>query len=457
MNIVIVGAGDVGFSVAKSLSADGHDITLVDSDPERGVKAANELDVMFVNGNGARPNVLAKAGVADGCDVDLLIACTNRDEVNIMACWSAKRAGVKRLISRAVGSEFADSELWSSGFGIDKVISPERTVSRELVGLLESKGAVVSSEIDDKAGVFAFRVEDGSPVSGKDLMHIRAERPELITIIVYIQRGDAGFIPKAADTLEPGDIAYSFCYIAQIGEIAQMYQKQKRRKLRSVMIIGAGKVGLQTARLLLKRRPGIQIKIIDRDKKKCDQLVDEMPQAMILWGDGGDPDLLESENIASCDGFVASTDDDERNIVYASLAKALGARKSIPVIRRRSYSRLISHLPIDAIVNRNDTLSSVIISSVRNPIHANTLMIFESIGAEAIEVIIPEDSPAVGVALKDLSLPTGALVGLARRSGTNELFIPTGMSSFNAGDKAIIFSARDSVEEVLDTLGAKKD
>lgn len=457
MNIVIVGAGEVGFSVARNLSQDGHDVVLIENEPERASKAENELDVMVVRGNGSRPGVLAKAGVVEGTNVELLIACSARDEVNILACLIAKRMGVKRLISRAIGMEFTEGDTWSRDLGIGVMISPERSVAREIVALLETQGAVFSNEIDDKAGVYAFRVEEGAPACGLDLIQLRQKNPGLITIIVYIKRGQDGFIPKASDALQPGDICYSFCYVEQIHEIAQMYRRDKRRKLRRVFVVGGGKIGAQISQQILLRRPNIDLKVFDLDLDKCGRIASELPSAMAIWGDGADDDLLRNEGIDQCDGFVAATDDDEKNLIMASLGRTLGAQKSIAVIRRRSYMKLAPSLPIDAIVNRNETLSSVILSTVRHPEHASTLTIFDQLGAETLQVTITESSPAIGVALKDLTLPKGALVGLVRREGIKKgLIIPTGMFEFMAGDKAIIFSAQEAVDDVLACLGASE-
>lgn len=456
MRIVIIGGGEVGFNVAKSLSEDEHDIVMVEANPDRAAKAEDELDVMVIRGNGARPNVLEKAGVTENSSVEMLIACSNKDEVNILACWIAKKMGVKRVISRAVGMEFTDNDTWSRQLGIDMMVSPERSVAREVEDLLETQGAVHSTEIDDKAGVYAFKVEIESQACGITLMELRQNNPNLVTIIVYVQRGSGGFIPKAGDVLEADDLCYSFCYLDQIREIAELYQPQRSKKLKRVMIVGAGKIGFQTAALLQKRLKGIDVRLIDLDRDKCRRVASELPKALVLWGDGTDEELLTQEGIASCGGFLAATDSDELNLIIATMAKTLGAKKCIAVVRRKSYSKMMEHLPVDSIVNRNEALSSVIISAVRYPGHANTLAIFDRIGAETIEVSIPKGSPAIDIPLKDLSLPSGALIGLVRREREKrELFIPTGTSSLAAGDKAIIFATLEVVDKTLETLGVQ--
>lgn len=454
MRIVIIGAGEVGFAVARNLSQDGHDIVLIEEDPDRAAKAENELDVMVIKGNGARPNILQKAGIEPGGATEMLIACSSRDEVNILACWIARKMGVKRVIARAVGLEFTDTDAWSHDLGIDMMVSPERSVAREVENLLEIEGAVHSTEIDAKAGVYAFKVAEDSHACGITLAALRQRHPKLVTIIVYVQRDEIGFIPKAGDVLQPGDLCYSFCYLDQIQEIVEIFQPHRNKKLKRVIIVGAGKVGFQTAELLQKRVKGVDIRLIDHDHDKCRRIASELPKIMVLWGDGADEELLLQEGIATSGGFVATTENDEVNLMLAVLAKSLGARKSIAVIRRKNYMKLSKYLPVDSIVNRNEALSSVIISAVRHQKQANTLAILDQIGAETLQVTIPEDSPAVGVELKDLSLPAGSIIGLVRRGKKkDELFIPTGTSSLHAHDKAIIFATSDTVEEVLEVLG----
>jgi trk system potassium uptake protein TrkA len=184
----------------------------------------------------------------------------------------------------------------------------------------------------------------------------------------------------------------------------------------------------------------------------------ELPKATVLWGDGADEELLTQEGVENAGGFVAATDNDEVNLVLASQAKMLGARKSIAVIRRKSYMKLVEAMPIDAIVSRNDALSSVLISAVRHPESASTLAFIDQIGAETLRVTIPDGSPAIGVELKDLPLPPGSLLGLVKREReAGELFIPTGKSSLAAGDNVVVFSALEAVNDVLETLGVSAD
>ena len=453
MRIVIVGAGEVGYSVARNLSADGHDIVIVEEDEERAAQAEETLDVMVVNGNGARPSVLAKAGITGKkSDVMMLIACTNRDEVNLMACWIAKRSGVPHVIARAVGLEFTDNESWANDLGIDMLVSPERSVAKDIEELLEVRAALHTTEIaGGRAGIYLFRVAQDSPLCGLPLYEIRKRNPKMIMLVVWVKSGEDSFVPKASYALQPGDLCYTMCYRSQILEIERLFQPAKSKRLKRVFIIGAGKIGHQTAERLLAHIRGIDLRIVDEDRAKCEKFAGELPRAMILCGNGADAEFLKSEGITDADGCVAATEHDETNLMLAVLAKTLGVSKSIAVVRNHNYLGMTNHIPVDAIVNRNQTLADVITRSVRYPGTSNVLTVLEEISAEAVETTVVSGSPADGKKLMELTMPEGSLIGLLDRGG--EMLIPTGQTELRSGDKIIIFGTAASMEAALAIFG----
>ena len=453
MRIVIVGAGEVGYSVARNLSADGHDIVIVEEDEERAAQAEETLDVMVVNGNGARPSVLAKAGITGKkSDVMMLIACTNRDEVNLMACWIAKRSGVPHVIARAVGLEFTDNESWANDLGIDMLVSPERSVAKDIEELLEVRAALHTTEIaGGRAGIYLFRVAQDSPLCGLPLYEIRKRNPNMIMLVVWVKSGEDSFVPKASYALQPGDLCYTMCYRSQILEIERLFQPAKSKRLKRVFIIGAGKIGHQTAERLLAHIRGIDLRIVDEDRAKCEKFAGELPRAMILCGNGADAEFLKSEGITDADGCVAATEHDETNLMLAVLAKTLGVSKSIAVVRNHNYLGMTSHIPVDAIVNRNQTLADVITRSVRYPGTSNVLTVLEEISAEAVETTVASGSAADGKKLMELTMPEGSLIGLLDRGG--EMLIPTGQTELRGGDKIIIFGTAASMEAALAIFG----
>ena len=453
MRIVIVGAGEVGYSVARNLSADGHDIVIVEEDEERAAQAEETLDVMVVNGNGARPSVLAKAGITGKkSDVMMLIACTNRDEVNLMACWIAKRSGVPHVIARAVGLEFTDNESWANDLGIDMLVSPERSVAKDIEELLEVRAALHTTEIaGGRAGIYLFRVAQDSPLCGLPLYEIRKRNPKMIMLVVWVKSGEDSFVPKASYALQPGDLCYTMCYRSQILEIERLFQPAKSKRLKRVFIIGAGKIGHQTAERLLAHIRGIDLRIVDEDRAKCEKFAGELPRAMILCGNGADAEFLKSEGITDADGCVAATEHDETNLMLAVLAKTLGVSKSIAVVRNHNYLGMTNHIPVDAIVNRNQTLADVITRSVRYPGTSNVLTVLEEISAEAVETTVASGSAADGKKLMELTMPEGSLIGLLDRGG--EMLIPTGRTELRGGDKIIIFGTAASMEAALAIFG----
>lgn len=453
MRIVIVGAGEVGYSVARNLSADGHDIVIVEEDEERAAQAEETLDVMVVNGNGARPSVLAKAGITGKrSDVMMLIACTNRDEVNLMACWIAKRSGVPHVIARAVGLEFTDNESWANDLGIDMLVSPERSVAKDIEELLEVRAALHTTEIaGGRAGIYLFRVAQDSPLCGLPLYEIRKRNPKMIMLVVWVKSGEDSFVPKASYALQPGDLCYTMCYRSQILKIERLFQPAKSKRLKRVFIIGAGKIGHQTAERLLAHIRGIDLRIVDEDRAKCEKFAGELPRAMILCGNGADAEFLKSEGITDADGCVAATEHDETNLMLAVLAKTLGVSKSIAVVRNHNYLGMTNHIPVDAIVNRNQTLADVITRSVRYPGTSNVLTVLEEISAEAVETTVASGSAADGKKLMELTMPEGSLIGLLDRGG--EMLIPTGQTELRGGDKIIIFGTAASMEAALAIFG----
>ncbi len=454
MRVVIVGAGEVGYSVAMSLSEQGHDVTVVENNDDRAAKVENELDVMVVRGNGSRPPVLEQAGICPGCDKDLLIACSNHDEVNILACWIARRAGVKRVIARARGLEYTDSPTWARELGIDVMISPERSVAREIEESLSISSAVYTSEFfGGKVGVYAFHVKDGSPLIGISLRELRRIYPRITALVVFIERDGKGFIPYGEDKLQEGDLCFTVTSKSQAHELEELFTQFRSPELKRVIIIGGGKIGFQVARRLEIRYPKLDIRLIDQDRDKCEKLSHELTRTVVLHGDGMDEELLRYEGIDEADGFLTTTADDERNLLISVIGKALGARKSIAVVRREVLMGLSDYIAVDGMVNPNQALATVIMRQVRYPSGVGVLSIIDKIDAEVLEMPIPPGSAASGVQIKDMDLPRGVLIALVSRDG--EMFVPWGNSTLMAGDEVLIFGSKELMPRAAEILGVE--
>ena len=455
MNIVIVGAGEIGRSIAATLSSEGHDVNLVEQDEGRARRAEDELDVRVICGNGARPQVLWDAGVREGCNVDLLLACTDRDEANILACWIARHAGVRRVISRARSLEFTDSPTWGRELGIDLMVSPERSVAREILGLLAVSTATHTAELlDGRAALYAFRVVEGSPLAGKSLRDIRAEHPDLVVVVVYVERsdGEQHVVPDGNTTLEAGDLCYVVTYKEEVWHLEKLFQMKRSRPLKRVFVVGGGKLGYQIVQRIQQEYGHVQVRLIDHDPARCAKLATELGDAMILNGDGADRALLQEEGIDGADGYVCVTNSDEVNLIYAAVAKSMGVRKSIAVVRRRLYQDMSRYIPVDAVVDPNEALASVILRTIRYPGHARALSVIEKIDAEMLEMVLPQDNRNLtDVPLAELGLPRGVLVALLARGP--ELFVPDGGTRLQPGDHLILFASTALMREAMEIFG----
>jgi trk system potassium uptake protein TrkA len=441
VKIVIVGAGEVGFSVAATLAGEGHDVNMVEQNQERAAKAESELNVRVVHGNGARPQVLYEAGVREGCDVDFLVACTDRDEANILSCWIAKHAGVKRVIARARGLEFTDSSAWANDLSIDMMISPERSVAREILELLSVNTAVHTAELlGGQAAIYAFHVAAESPLVGLSLKEMRMKNSDLIAIVVYVERPDEEHLVPNGDTvLKENDLCYVVSDREQVWRLEKLFQLHSSRSLKRVFVVGGGKLGFQVAQRLETNYRGVEIRLIDHDSGHCDKLASELRRTLVLNADGADEVLLTEEGINGADGYVCATESDETNLIYGALAKSLGVHKSIAVIRRRLYLNMPEIMPIDAVVDPNEALAAVILRYIRYPGSSKALSILEKIDAEMLEVVLSEKHKLAGISLAQMGVPKGVLVALVGR-GKN-VFVPDGGTQLKGGDHVILFAS----------------
>lgn len=459
MNIVIVGAGEVGRSVASRLSAEEHNVYLVEKDESRAKSAESELDVEVLHGNGSRPQILASAGIVPGGDVDMLIACTDRDEVNMLSCWIAHSAGVKQVISRTRSLEFTDSPDWGRKLGIDVMISPERSIAREILGLIEVNAATHAAELlNRRAALYTLKIAEGSPLCGMALKDIRQAFPELTAVFVHVEHEDGlSGVPNGFTVLRAGDTCYAVTYKKSVWLLQELFQpgaggKSTRRKVRRIFIVGGGKLGSQIA-LMIKRDFGnVSLRIIDIDRTRCARLSEEFGEDLVLNIDGADSKALTEEGIDGADAYICATDSDELNLIYCALARKMGAKKTIAVVKRKDYQQLTEAMPVDAIVDPNASLASVILKYVRYRDHALAYSMIDRINAEMIEVVLTDDLPLCGKTLAEIKLKKGAVVALIGRD--DEVLLPTGATRLLPGDHVILFSLTEMMPETAKLFGA---
>ncbi|MGB3070833.1 MAG: Trk system potassium transporter TrkA [Ottowia sp.] len=441
MRIIILGAGRVGESVAETLVSEANDITVVDMEPERLRDLEDRLELRGVAGNGIQPSVLRGAG-ADDCD--LFIACSGRDETNLVACKIAHDVfGIPTTIARLRSPEFpqGDKLLDKNGFSVDKVICPEASVTRYVQLLIEYPGALQVVQFSQgKAHLVVVRVAHGSRLANHSIAEFRAENPDVPLRIVAIYRRDQE-LPVEGDTqVRPGDEIYVLVAHEQVRQALHSIGNPDR-VVRRVMIVGGGKVGLRLARKLI----GVcEVKIIESNRKRAEYLAGELPSDMlVLEGNGADEDLLEDEGVGEMDLFISLTNDDEDNIMSAMLAKRMGARRVMALINRRAYAEMMQGSAIDIAISPSHAVIGELLMHVRRGAVA-AVHSLRSGTAEALEGIAHGDaktSRLVGRRIEDIKLPAGVRIGAIVRGeeGDARVLIPSGETVIETDDHVIIF------------------
>jgi len=417
MRIVILGAGRVGESVAESLVSENNDITLIDPDARLLHDLEERLDLRGVAGNGIHPSVLERAGIRDA---DMLIACATQDETNLAACKVAhQRFGVPTTIARLRSSEFAEGDplLGREGFAVDHVICPEESIVRYIQELIDYPEALqVLAFAQGRAQLVAVRAMAGSALVGGTIGEFRARFPEVPMRVVAVYRQDAEVRCDASTRILAGDEVFVLADRERLRPVLRAVHGADQ-PVRRVMIAGGGNVGVRLAQRLAE---GYQVKLIERDQRRCEYLAARLPSnVLVLQGDGTDEELQSDENVDTMDLYLALTSDDEDNILSAMLAKRLGARRVLALINRRAYAELIQGSTIDIAVSPAQTVIGELLAHIRR----GDVVAVHSLrrgAAEALEGIARGDartSRLVGrtVAEVESALPAGVQVGAVVR------------------------------------------
>ncbi len=447
MKVIICGAGQVGWQIARHLSGEKNDVTVVDQNPDLVRRATDALDVQGVAGFASYPDVLEKAGARD---CDMLIAATHSDEVNMITCEVAYAVfGVPRRIARLRAQAYQDpayADLYMRDrLAIDVVISPEREVAEAALQRLAAPAAFdTESFMGGQAQLLGIALEADCPVLNTPLRQLSDLFSSLRAIVVGVRRDGRLFAPEPGDQLFADDQIYVMSHIEDVNRTLDIFGKTTKKQER-IVIIGGGNVGLAVARALEQRTDRVRAKIIERNRGQAERAADALERTIVLHGDGLDVDLLAEANIDKADAVLCVTDDDKVNLLAAVRAKSEGCAMAIALVNDPTLVPLMGPLDIDAYINPRATTVSSILRHIR---HGRVRTVY-SIGdaeAEIIEAQVLSTAPLAGRLLREVDFPEGVLVGSVMKKG--KVVKPASDLRFEEGDVVALFAMTKDVPEV---------
>jgi trk system potassium uptake protein TrkA len=436
MKIIILGANQVGSALAETLANEANDITVVDADTEKLRELKDHIDIGTVAGHPSLPEVLEKAG---GQDADMIIAVTESDEINMVACrvaYSLFQTPKKICRIRASSYLVSDKLFGQHGIAVDTVISPELIVSSDIERLLDLPGSLqVLDFADGKVQLVAVKAYYGGPLVGQEIRLLRQHMPSVDTRVAAIFRKDRPIIPEGSTVIEADDEVF---FVAATKDIRACMSELRRmdKPYKRLMIAGGGNIGMRLAESVEDR---YQVKIIERDLDRCSLISETLNHAIVLNGEASQRDLLIEENISDTDVFLALTNDDEANIMSSLLAKKLGAKKVMALINNSAYVDLVQGGEIDIAISPQQATIGKLLAHVRRGDVVNVHSLRRG-AAEAMEAIAHGDeasSKVVGKAIEDIELPEGTTIGAIVRN--DEVFIAHDNTVVEPDDHVILF------------------
>ncbi|MCC6304055.1 MAG: Trk system potassium transporter TrkA [Rhodobacteraceae bacterium] len=447
MRIIVCGAGQVGWQIARQLAAEKNDVTVVDSNPDLVARAIDSLDVQGVTGFASHPDVLERAGARDA---DMIVAATFSDEVNMVTCQVAHSVfGITRKIARIRAQNYlgpAAADLYRrEHLPIDVVISPEREVAAAAVERLAAPTAFeTTSFLGGRVELLGIALGADCPVLNTPLRQLTDLFSTLRAIVTGIRREGRLFAPEPGDQLFEGDQVYLIADAGDVHRTLEIFGRATPKQER-VVIVGGGNVGLAVARALEGRAERVRVKVIERNRKRAEEAADALERTIVLNGDGMEAEILAEASVGRADALLAVTDDDKTNLLVAVRAKAAGCPMVIALVNDPSLASLTAPLGIDAHINPRATTVSSILRHIR---HGRVRAIY-AIGdaeAEVIEAQVLSSSPIAGQFIRDIDFPEGVMVGAVMQD--NRLVKPTGGTRIREGDAIVLFALAADVPEV---------
>ena len=445
MNIVIVGAGKVGSTLVQNFLSEKHNIYVVDSESAVVNDVVNHYDVKGIVGSGLDRKVLLDA---ETDKADFLIACTSRDEMNILCCVLGRKLGVRCTIARVRDPEYVkEMETMREDLGVDFFFNPEYRTAEDVVQVLKFPSAsTVESFANGRAIMVEFNIDDGNPIIDKSLKEISQEYGNKI-LIAMVRRGEKVYIPKGDFVIKNGDDVH---IIADEAELTLFSKKLKifKPRAKSVFVVGGGKVAYYLSKALIDS--GVDVKIIENDQERAEEISQLLPKATVILGDGTEQETLDEENLKNNDACVTLTGIDEENVIISLYAKQRGVEKVITKVDRKSVADMAKMLGLDTLVSPRISIANHIIRFVRahqaeTGSGINTLYKFSD-KVEGLEFTVDESFKGIGVMLKDLKLIKQVLIGGIVRN--NQFILPSGFSKLEKGDRVIVITAAEQIREL---------
>lgn len=438
MNIIIVGAGDIGYHLCNKLIEDNNNCTLIEMNPSVAQKAQDHLDAHIIIGSGSSIKVLNNANIKNA---DIFIAVTQNDDLNLVSCMIAKKLGVQTTIARIRNPEYSTMKV--TDFGVDLIVHPEMEVAKVVVQLVKQSSATDFYEFENgRIKIIGIRLDSFYNHYGRSLIEISSIMPEIAIRILAIKRNNVTIIPNGTDKLERGDQIFIVCSSPQLKDILLFFGKINAR-IDNIMIVGGGLVGQYVAQELQHR---IRVKIIESSETKANLLAENLDRSLVINADGTDIDLLMEEDLSEMDEFIAVSGDDETNIITSMIAFQMKVPRRIVMVKNVDYLRMESAINADSILCKPLISVNVIRQFIRRRKHASFAEI-PGCDAVIIEMIASEKSKIVKKKLSEIKLPNNVIFGAVLKRN-NQFEIPTGSTQIDVGDKVIVFHLPGNIKEI---------
>lgn len=445
MKIVVVGAGQVGYFLCERLSLEGHEVTLLDRDPARVNAFQDRLNVLVIEGNGASAECMERGGIKDA---DAIMAVTDQDEVNILACLLAREYGVRKRIARVKSIEYLSrgAVLSKEKLGIDLMINPEDAVADELANLAGREGTFDVAEFaDGQIQFLGYRITPQSPLNGLTLRELGELRGMYRFVVAAITRHGETIIPRGDDAIQVGDSIFVFAHKKELPAIQYLLQieEESKRSGRRAFILGGGRIGVRLARHLEQRR--FDVRLIEHNLARCEQISAQLNKTMIIHAEGTDIRTLLDEGVADADVFIAVTDDDRTNILCSLLCRQHGTHRTLCLVNLPELLQLAPSLGIDACVSPRLSAAGAILKFVRRG-QVLSLATIEGSNSEALEILVKQGSSLIDKPLRELAFPAGAIIGAIVHQNSYE--IADGDSRLREGDRVLVFALPEALAKV---------